>query len=135
MYQILECFVRFPEVVNVAVFVERQRQEHDEQADHHFDGKAQEEDVDLRSNAVDDSEEEIGEQQRDHRGRGQLNADREHFAAQFSNRCCERRPSGSKMREPGGRNDFEAVHQRFEKGDVCADQQKQHDRKLQFELT
>src|ERR1044071_4295553 len=76
-YDELEGFVGLFEVVDVAVFEERERGEDDEQADGHLDGQAQEEDVYLRRDAVDDAEEEVCEEQRDHRGRGQLHADGE----------------------------------------------------------
>src|ERR1700754_4020505 len=74
-YEVLEGFVGLSEVMDVAVFEERERGEDDEPPGGHLDGQAQEEDVYLRRDAVDDAEEEVCEEQRYHRGRGQLHAD------------------------------------------------------------
>src|SRR3712207_2133016 len=55
----LERLVRFLEVVDVSVFEERQGEQEDDEADGHLDRQAQEEDVYLRRDAVDDAEEEV----------------------------------------------------------------------------
>src|SRR6201990_1594721 len=110
-YGVLEGFVSLFEVVDVAVFEERERAEDDADADGHLDGQAQEEDVYLRRDAVDDAEEEVSQQQSDHRGRGQMDADRDDAARHARDELRALRPARFEVREFERGHDFETSQQ------------------------